>query len=144
MTDVLTAYTELKHATVGFEVMDQLRAERTANLERQLERLRRKEEYLNARDARWAAAEARLLASSERLIADTLALIARLKAPKRCRRNAVARCGAETRDGSPCEAPPVWDKAHARPVNGRCRRHGGLTPAGRARAPSVEGQRLPE
>jgi hypothetical protein len=33
------------------------------------------------------------------------------------------RCGARCRDGSPCEAPPVWD----RPLDGRCRMHGGLS-----------------
>ena len=48
------------------------------------------------------------------------------------------RCGAGCRDGSPCEAPPVWDKRRNRPVNGRCRMHGGLstgpkTPQGRWR-----------
>ncbi len=37
------------------------------------------------------------------------------------------RCGARCRDGSPCEAPPVWDKRLDRPVNGRCRMHGGLS-----------------
>jgi hypothetical protein len=36
-------------------------------------------------------------------------------------------CGAKCRDGSPCEAPPVWDKRLDRPVNGRCRIHGGLS-----------------
>ena len=37
------------------------------------------------------------------------------------------RCGARCRDGSPCEAPPVWDRRLDRPVNGRCRMHGGLS-----------------
>jgi hypothetical protein len=37
------------------------------------------------------------------------------------------RCGARCRDGSPCEAPPVWDKRLDRAVNGRCRMHGGLS-----------------
>ena len=37
------------------------------------------------------------------------------------------RCGAKCRDGSPCEAPPVWDKRRDHPVNGRCRMHGGLS-----------------
>ncbi len=38
------------------------------------------------------------------------------------------RCGARCRDGSPCEASPVWDKRLDRPVNGRCRMHGGTSP----------------
>jgi hypothetical protein len=37
------------------------------------------------------------------------------------------RCGGRCRDGSPCEAPPVWDRPLDRPVNGRCRMHGGLS-----------------
>jgi hypothetical protein len=35
------------------------------------------------------------------------------------------RCGARCRDGSPCKAPAVWDRRLDRPVNGRCRMHGG-------------------
>jgi hypothetical protein len=38
-----------------------------------------------------------------------------------------SRCGARCRDGSPCEAPPVWDKRLDRAVNGRCRMHSGLS-----------------
>ncbi len=37
------------------------------------------------------------------------------------------RCGATCRDGSLCQAPPVWDRRRDRPVNGRCRMHGGLS-----------------
>jgi hypothetical protein len=37
------------------------------------------------------------------------------------------RCGARCRDGSPCQAPPVWDKRLDRAMNGRCRMHGGLS-----------------
>ena len=37
------------------------------------------------------------------------------------------RCGARCRDGSSCKAPPVWDRRLDRPVNGRCRMHGGLS-----------------
>jgi hypothetical protein len=37
------------------------------------------------------------------------------------------RCGARCRDGTLCEAPAVWDKQLDRPVNGRCRMHGGLS-----------------
>jgi hypothetical protein len=48
------------------------------------------------------------------------------------------RCGAKTRQGTPCQAPPVWDHRHDRPRNGRCRLHGGLstgpkTPEGKRR-----------
>ncbi len=48
------------------------------------------------------------------------------------------KCGAKTRKGTPCRAPAVWDKKN-RPVNARCRMHGGLstdpkTLEGRARA----------
>ena len=35
------------------------------------------------------------------------------------------RCGARCSDESPCEAPAVSDKRLDRPVNGRCRMHGG-------------------
>ena len=37
------------------------------------------------------------------------------------------RCGAKCRDGSPCNAPPVWIRHLDRAVNGRCRMHGGLS-----------------
>lgn len=37
------------------------------------------------------------------------------------------RCGAKTREGRPCEAPPVWDNRRDMPRNGRCRMHGGLS-----------------
>lgn len=37
------------------------------------------------------------------------------------------RCGAKCRGGSLCQAPPVWDKRRDRPINGRCRMHGGLS-----------------
>jgi len=36
-------------------------------------------------------------------------------------------CGAKTRKGTPCQAPPVWDQVHDRPRNGRCKLHGGLS-----------------
>lgn len=36
-------------------------------------------------------------------------------------------CGAKTRSGAPCQAKPVWDRKANRPVNGRCRNHGGLS-----------------
>jgi transposase-like protein len=34
-----------------------------------------------------------------------------------------ARC----RDGTSCNTPPVWNKQLDRPINGRCRMHGGLS-----------------
>ncbi|SPX61931.1 Uncharacterised protein [Legionella feeleii] len=34
-------------------------------------------------------------------------------------------CNATTRRGTPCQAPPVWDKNKDKPVNGRCKLHGG-------------------
>jgi hypothetical protein len=37
------------------------------------------------------------------------------------------RCGAKCRNGSLCNAPPVWNKNLDRAVNGRCRMHGGLS-----------------
>lgn len=37
------------------------------------------------------------------------------------------QCGAMCRDGTPCQAPVVWNKAHNAPRNGRCRVHGGLS-----------------
>lgn len=43
-------------------------------------------------------------------------------------RSSAPRCGARTRTGGACGAPPVWDRSAGRPVNGRCRRHGGCTP----------------
>ncbi|WP_037375698.1 HGGxSTG domain-containing protein [Sedimenticola selenatireducens] len=47
-------------------------------------------------------------------------------------------CGAKTRAGGRCKAPPVWDRERNQPRNGRCRMHGGLstgpkTEAGRRR-----------
>jgi hypothetical protein len=37
------------------------------------------------------------------------------------------KCGAKTRKGAPCRAPAVWNNKKNRPVNGRCRMHGGLS-----------------
>lgn len=37
------------------------------------------------------------------------------------------RCGAKCRDGTSCNAPPVWNKRLDRALNGRCRMHGGLS-----------------
>lgn len=36
-------------------------------------------------------------------------------------------CGAQTRKGAPCQAPPVWNKAKDEARNGRCKLHGGLS-----------------
>ena len=66
---------------------------------------------------------------------DTLEEISKIKVPKSLR----PKCGARCRDGHQCRAPVVWDKENNRPVNGRCRMHGGLstgprTVAGRLRS----------
>ncbi|WP_346742430.1 HGGxSTG domain-containing protein [Govanella unica] len=37
------------------------------------------------------------------------------------------KCGARTRNGEPCKASVLWDNAHNKPRNGRCRLHGGLS-----------------
>jgi len=55
-----------------------------------------------------------------------------------------ARSGARCRDGHACRAPVVWDAARDRPVNGRCKLHGGMstgpkTPEGKQRC--AEGRR---
>lgn len=47
------------------------------------------------------------------------------------------QCGARTRQGTPCQAPAVWDKAKNQPRNGRCRMHGGLSTGPR----TAEGRR---
>lgn len=49
------------------------------------------------------------------------------KPSKQLPKNLRPQCGAKTRAGGKCKAPPVWDKANNRPVNGRCRMHGGLS-----------------
>lgn len=36
-------------------------------------------------------------------------------------------CQAKTRKGTPCQAPPVWNKARNKARNGRCKLHGGLS-----------------
>lgn len=43
-------------------------------------------------------------------------------------------CGAKTRKGTPCQAPPVWNKLFDRPRNGRCKLHGGLSTGPRTQA----------
>lgn len=44
------------------------------------------------------------------------------------------RCGALTRAGTPCQARAVWGAEQDRPVNGRCRFHGGLSTGPRTAA----------
>lgn len=34
-------------------------------------------------------------------------------------------CNAKTRRNTLCQAPPVWNKNTDKPVNGRCKLHGG-------------------
>jgi hypothetical protein len=48
------------------------------------------------------------------------------KNPKLRRRDR-GHCGAKTRKGTPCKAPPVWDKSKDKARNGRCKLHGGLS-----------------
>lgn len=49
-------------------------------------------------------------------------------------RNKRGFCGAKTRVGTPCKAPPVWDKVHDIPRNGRCKLHGGLSTGAKTEA----------
>ena len=46
--------------------------------------------------------------------------------PKTSRRDRCI-CGAKTRIGTPCQAPPVWNKENDKAKNGRCKLHGGLS-----------------
>ncbi|MEO8401062.1 MAG: HGGxSTG domain-containing protein [Gammaproteobacteria bacterium] len=48
------------------------------------------------------------------------------KNPKMPRKNR-GMCGAKTRKGMPCKAPPVWDKKLDKARNDRCKLHGGLS-----------------
>ena len=41
------------------------------------------------------------------------------------------RCGATTREGTPCRAPVAWNATTNTPLNGRCRLHGGLSTGAR-------------
>lgn len=45
----------------------------------------------------------------------------------RKRRSWRGTCGAKTRKGTPCQAPPVWWRGADRARNGRCKLHGGLS-----------------
>lgn len=69
----------------------------------------------------------------------------RIRERKRTPRRARPRCGARTRQGTPCEALAVWDFENDRPRNGRCRMHGGLSTGPRTeegKRRSQEGARL--
>ena len=44
------------------------------------------------------------------------------------------KCGAKTRKGTPCNAPPVWDKLTDKAKNGRCKMHGGLSTGAKTEA----------
>jgi hypothetical protein len=62
----------------------------------------------------------------------------------RLQRRSRPRCGARCRDGHACRAPVVWDLVRDRPLNGRCKMHGGFstgpkTPEAKARC--AEGRR---
>lgn len=47
--------------------------------------------------------------------------------PPKLQRTKRGKCGALTRQKTPCQAPPVWDKEIDTAVNGRCKLHGGLS-----------------
>lgn len=53
-----------------------------------------------------------------------------LKTPKSKR----GICGAKTRKGTPCNAPPVWNKVTDKAKNGRCKLHGGLSTGAKTEA----------
>jgi hypothetical protein len=50
--------------------------------------------------------------------------------PRKPRKNR-GTCNAKTRKNTLCQAPPVWDKNKDKPVNGRCKLHGGLSTGAR-------------
>jgi hypothetical protein len=43
-------------------------------------------------------------------------------------------CGAKTRKGTSCKAPPVWNKETDKAKNGRCKLHGGLSTGAKTEA----------
>ena len=43
-------------------------------------------------------------------------------------------CGAKTRKGTPCQAPPVWNRITDAPANGRCKLHGGFSTGAKTEA----------
>lgn len=50
--------------------------------------------------------------------------------PKKPRKSR-GTCGAKTRKGLPCQAPPVWNKSTDKARNGRCKLHGGKSTGAR-------------
>jgi hypothetical protein len=50
--------------------------------------------------------------------------------PKKPRKSR-GTCGAKTRKGLPCQAPPVWNKSTDKAKNGRCKLHGGKSTGAR-------------
>lgn len=46
--------------------------------------------------------------------------------PKK-RKNRRGTCMARTRQGTLCQAPSVWNTITNKPINGRCKLHGGLS-----------------
>lgn len=49
-------------------------------------------------------------------------------------RNSRGVCGARTRKGTPCHAPPVWNKSTDKAKNGRCKLHGGMSTGAKTKA----------
>ena len=49
----------------------------------------------------------------------------------RIKRKDRGACGAKTRKGTQCKAPPVWDKENDVARNGRCKLHGGKSTGAR-------------
>lgn len=47
-------------------------------------------------------------------------------------------CGAKTRMGTLCKAPPVWDRAADKAINGRCKLHGGKNLQGHGQKQDVK------
>lgn len=94
-------------------------------------RLEAKQAYFDLKFLRLDAKAVRMIERIDNAVAVAERALAELNAPKARKptKRTAARCGAHCRDGRPCAAPPVWDALEGRPRNGRCRRHGGLTPA---------------
>ena len=53
--------------------------------------------------------------------------------PKIPRKNR-GTCGAKTRQGTPCKAPPVWNITIDKAINGRCKLHGGMSTGAKTEA----------
>lgn len=127
-----------------------MRQRNPAKLQAKLVRLERKRELLELKlqllDLRIQRDDERFLAKLNRTVEFVTVTIAGVLQRQHRRRTvgdpvhkaARPRCGACTRAGHPCQAPAVWDERRNRPVNGRCRLHGGRstgprTPEGRAK-----------